>query len=244
MDKDQRSQQYYDEFSNNYEKHRSYGYHAMIDELESEIARPYCTGKKILEAGCGTGLVLSRLKPAAIQAIGIDISAGMLLRAKARDLSVVQSPIDTLPFPDNYFDTVVSFKVLAHIPNIKAALAELARVTRPGGHLILEFYNRYSLRTFIKKIKHPTQIGTTFNDEDVFTRFDSLNDVQSYLPPKLRMTEVRGIRVFTPTAKIHDLPLFANLLPRAERWAMNAPLFKRLGGFLVTILQKLESPLF
>ena len=48
-------------------------------------------------------------------------------------------------------DVAYSFKVLAHIPDIAGAMAEMARVVRPGGWVIAEFYNRRSLRRFVKK---------------------------------------------------------------------------------------------
>ena len=52
---------YYDEFSNWYERDRGHGYHALIDDLEVEIATPYARDGRVLEVGCGTGLILSRL---------------------------------------------------------------------------------------------------------------------------------------------------------------------------------------
>ena len=232
-----RSRRYYDEFSNSYEEHRQRGYHRLIDDLEIDLASRYCRGR-VLEAGCGTGLILQRLTPLCGRAVGIDLSAGMLSRARERGLVTVQGSIDRLPFPPNHFDAVVSFKVLAHVPTIEQTLAELSRVTRPGGHLVLEFYNRYSMRTLIKRIKQPSRIGQRFNDEDVFTRFDSLSTIRSYLPQELELFGTRGVRVITPVAQVHDVPLLREVLAFAERLAGRAPLLRDLAGFLVVILRK------
>jgi len=63
---------------------------------------------------------------------------------------VVQGSVTDIPFPDARFDVVYSFKVLAHVERIREALAEMARVLRPGGYLLAEFYNPLSLRGLIK----------------------------------------------------------------------------------------------
>jgi ubiquinone/menaquinone biosynthesis C-methylase UbiE len=233
-----RSKAYYDEFSQSYELHRSRGYHALIDDLEVELAQRYCQQAAILEAGCGTGLILGRLARQARQAVGLDLSAGMLGSAVRRELTVVQGSVDELPFADASFDTVLSFKVLAHVPAIVQAIRELSRVTRHGGHLVLEFYNRYSLRTLIKVLKKPSRIGHSFNDEDVFTRFDSLAEIRRYLPAGLHLVRHRGVRVLTPLAQAHSLPGVGALLSVAERLAADAPLLSRLGGFLIVVLRK------
>ena len=59
------NRRYYDEFSVSYERHRHAGYHAFIDDLESSLVRRYVTANStVLEAGCGTWLVLGRIAPA------------------------------------------------------------------------------------------------------------------------------------------------------------------------------------
>lgn len=232
-----RSESYYDEFSATYERHRHHGYHVLIDELEVGIARRYC-GQRVLEAGCGTGLILERLARYADQVVGLDLSRGMLSVARDRGLTVAQGSVDALPFADDSFDTVVSFKVLAHVPPIRETLAELTRVTRPGGHLVLELYNRRSLRGLIKQLKRPTTIGATYTDEDVFTRLDTPDEMRSYLPPNAELLDVRGVRVLTPLALVHRIPVVRTLLAHGERWAADAPGLKWLGGFLVLILRK------
>jgi len=117
MVSESRSKEYYDEFSGTYEDNRFHGYHAFIDDLEVDVARKHCSGLT-LEAGCGTGLILRRLASYSRQAVGIDLSGGMLSVAQNRGLTVIQSTVETLPFPNETFDTVVSFKVLAHVHNI------------------------------------------------------------------------------------------------------------------------------
>ncbi|MFZ5785733.1 MAG: class I SAM-dependent methyltransferase [Acidobacteriota bacterium] len=235
---EKQSRAYYDEFSAGYERKRGRGYHALIDDLEVELATRHVGGARILEAGAGTGLVLQRLAPHARQAVGIDLSAGMLRLARERELSVAQASVEVLPFADETFDVVLSFKVLAHVPGIEAAVRELCRVTRKGGHLVLEFYNRHSLRTLIKRLKRPTTIGQTFSDEDVHTRFDSLADILRYLPPGVSLQAIRGVRVLTPVAQVHDLPVVSRLFAAAERLAADAPGLRRLGGFLIVVLRR------
>jgi len=82
------ARQYYDVFSATYEEGRDEGYHALLDELEIGIARPYAAGAQVLEAGCGTGRILSRLAPLATRAVGADLSGGMLTGSRSRGLNL------------------------------------------------------------------------------------------------------------------------------------------------------------
>jgi ubiquinone/menaquinone biosynthesis C-methylase UbiE len=232
------NREYYDEFAAGYEAERHHGYHALIDRLEVATVRPYALGKRVLEAGCGTGMILKELRGMARVAVGLDLSTGMLRKARARGLDVVHGSVTALPFADGEFDLACSFKVLAHVEQIERALHEMARVVRPGGVVAAEFYNPYSLRGLIKRLKRPTRISAATTDDAVFTRYDSLAAVKRILPPSLRLVDVRGVRVFTPFSAVHDVPLVGGLLAMAEARAASAPLLKHLGGFLVVIAEK------
>jgi len=232
-------QEYYDDFSKVYDNPRDSGYHLFLDELETDILKHYVTGKTVLEAGCGTGLILKRVAAVAQKAVGVDLSPGMLEKARARGLECSQADLSSLPFPDSTFDAVYSFKVLAHVPDIKNAMSEMHRVTKPGGHLILEFYNPYSLRGLVKKLKPATKITGTADDEQVFTRYDNCADVMSYIPEDVSLVETRGIRIFTPAAFVHDIPLLGGLLRGAERLASSGPL-AAMAGFRVYIFRRDE----
>jgi ubiquinone/menaquinone biosynthesis C-methylase UbiE len=234
--KDNRS--YYDDFADWYENERHGGYHALIDQLQVDLAKPLATGQDILEIGCGTGMILKELAPVARNAIGIDISPGMLAQAQARGLEVVVGSATDLPFQEESFDMICSFKVLAHIEDIEKVMQEVARVLRPGGVAALEFYNSQSLRTLIKHLKAPSAISEKSNDEDVYTRYDSIDDVKSYLPSNLSVKDVKGIRVFTPVAQVHKVPVIKSVFAKAERWARDHKIFSKFGGFMVVVVEK------
>jgi ubiquinone/menaquinone biosynthesis C-methylase UbiE len=229
---------YYDKFSTLYEKERHKRYHRFLDESELAAARPYVIGKKVLEVGCGTGLVLEPLSHMASEAYGIDISRGMLRKAIARGLNAVQASATDLPFPDNTFDTVVSFKVLAHIEEIRQAMSECTRVLKPGGHLVLEFYNKRSLRHLVKVLKPAHKVATATTDEQVYTRYDSIEEIKSYLPTSVSVKKTVGIRCLVPTYHFFNAPVIGPVTDKLERAVQNGPIGK-VGGFLIVVARKL-----
>lgn len=230
---------YYDEFASWYEKERHEGYHAMIDDLEVSLLEPHLHAEaQVLEVGCGTGLLLDRVAPKVARAVGVDISAGMLQKAVERGLEVAQADAAALPFEDASFDLVYSFKVLAHVEQIDAALREAARVTRPGGHLVLEFYNPWSIRYAAKRLGGPGKISAQTNESAVYTRWDSPMDLARRLPGGLQLLDFAGVRVFTPAAMVHRVPLVGRAMRRLE-WAGLHGALRYFGGFLVVIARRM-----
>lgn len=229
---------YYDDFAGWYERERHLPYHRMLDDLEVELVARYGTGKDVLEVGCGTGLILSRAAGFARTARGIDLSAGMLEKAAARGLAVAQASATELPIASASVDVAYSFKVLAHIPDITGALREMARVVRPGGWVLAEFYNARSLRRLVKALKPPTAVSDTTHDEHVFTRYDDARAIRGYLPADLTWEATRGIRVITPAAKVLELPVVGPALRWAEGRLADLPGARGAGGFLVACCRK------
>lgn len=229
---------YYDDFANWYERERGYGYHQMLDDLELAAVERYGTGARVLEVGCGTGLLLARARSFASFAAGVDLSAGMLARARKRGLPVVQGSATSLPYRDNSFDVVYSVKVLPHVADIRTAMAEMARVTRPGGHVLAEFYNQRSLRYLVKVLKRPHAISETKNDDQVYTRYDTIERIKTYLPPSLSYETVRGVRIVTPVSQVHKVPGIGPLVRQLESKLADAPIARHLGGFLIVIARK------
>src|SRR6202044_923655 len=97
-------------------------------------------GRRVLDAGCGSGPLFAALRDRGAIVTGFDSSTGMLEQARQRlgddaDLQVAAlgSP---LPFPDGAFDDVIAALVLHYLEDWEPALAELRRVLKPGGRLI------------------------------------------------------------------------------------------------------------
>ena len=97
-------------------------------------------GRRILDAGCGSGPLFAALRDRGAIVTGFDSSTGMLEQARRRlgdgaDLQVAALG-RPLPFPDGAFDDVIASLVLHYLEDWTGPLAELRRVLRPGGRLI------------------------------------------------------------------------------------------------------------
>jgi len=232
---------YYDGFAERYEDRRDGrdpgGYHDLLDELELGFVERFGRGRDVLEVGCGTGLLLRHLAAFARSARGVDLSPGMLERARARGLSVVEASATELPFADASFDVVCSFKVLAHVRDVRRALSEMARVTRPGGHVVAELYNPFSLRGLAKRLGPAGAVAAGATEHDVYTRFDPPWRLREMKPPGTRLVASRGVRILIPAAAALRVPVLGALLRGGERLLCDSPL-RFLGGFWVAALQK------
>lgn len=109
-----------------------------------EMRRELLAGARgrVLELGAGTGLNLQHY-PASIESLTlVEPDPHMTkqlhpkLAAEGRQAEVVEAPAERLPFDDDSFDTVAVTLVLCTVPNQQAALAEIARVLKPGGQLL------------------------------------------------------------------------------------------------------------
>jgi SAM-dependent methyltransferase len=107
----------------------------VIAELLARVALP--PGAEILDAGCGSGRNMVDL--ALLGTVtGVEIADVSVARARERGVGeVVQCSITELPFSDAQFDLAVCFDVVEHVDDHLRALAELYRVVRPGGTLVV-----------------------------------------------------------------------------------------------------------
>lgn len=235
----EKTRRYYDAFAASYEDRRDgrSRYHDLLDALEVELAVPYARGRDVLEVGCGTGLVLRRLAEHARRAVGVDLSPGMLARAKARGLDVHEGSATALPFADASFDVAVSFKTLPHVPDLALALGEMARVVRPGGVLVAELYNPRSARHLAKRWLPAGRVAEG-TERDVYVRFDDRRALERALPPGCTVERARGIRTLIPVAAVLELPVVGPLVERAERRVADTRLGIELGGFVAWVIRR------
>jgi SAM-dependent methyltransferase len=99
---------------------------------------PAREGRRLLDAGCGTGFNLLELGRLG-RATGVDLSARALAFCRERGVRALRASVLALPFADATFDAATSFDVLYHawVGDDRAAARELARILRPGGALLV-----------------------------------------------------------------------------------------------------------
>jgi SAM-dependent methyltransferase len=92
---------------------------------------------RLLEVGPGTGVFAARCaEELRCEIVALDASADMVAATRARGIETVLGDVQDMPFDDGTFDTALAAWMLYHVPDRDRALAELARVLRPGGRLI------------------------------------------------------------------------------------------------------------
>jgi ubiquinone/menaquinone biosynthesis C-methylase UbiE len=142
-------------------------------------------GDKILDFGCGNGRLLEIFNNKKIEYYGVDISQKLIDLAQekyAKDGVSFQkiSSSSILPFPDNFFNSVMSISVFHHFPSgyAKVMAKEIYRVTKPGGTIIISVWNlwqRRYLKYWFKNLKTiwTRNIFIPFknNEGKIFNRF-------------------------------------------------------------------------
>jgi SAM-dependent methyltransferase len=93
--------------------------------------------RRVLEVGSGTGALAARIaSELGVEIVGLDQSERMVELTRARGVEAVIGDAQALPYADASFDCVLAAWVLYHVPDVPRALAEFARVLRPGGRLV------------------------------------------------------------------------------------------------------------
>lgn len=96
----------------------------------------------ILENGCGIGMYLEQLAGRGGTAIGLEYDLARAKEAAERSPRLVNAAGEHLPFPTGTFDLVLSHEVIEHVRDDRAAVAEMARVLKPQGRIVLFCPNR------------------------------------------------------------------------------------------------------
>lgn len=130
-----------------------YFHDVLTNRLRMDLA-----GLRVLDIGCGGGLLAEHFGRAGCRVTGVDPS-GPSLEAAARHagesglkIEYLQGAAEHLPFPDGDFDLVYCCDTLEHVTDTDRAISEAARVLRPGGHYLYDTINR-TFRSKLTMIK-------------------------------------------------------------------------------------------
>ena len=152
----------------------------------------------ILDAGCGAGRLVNEVARMKFNAIGMDYSFGMLIKAESIRYqgdkgysAFCQGNIESLPYKNSSLDAIISLGVISYLKSETKALREFARALKPGGILIFSFFNKarmvshldlpQMLKSIFKKVKMTVFIGSKDGSEN--------NDqprLTTYLIPKMK----------------------------------------------------------
>jgi len=136
------SEEGYDLYASQYEKTHEY-----LDTFEHNEIFRMCgniEGKNVLDAGCGTGRLIKRLKDLKGNIYGCDISEKMLgiARKKNSGVEFLKADLENMPYEDAFFDVVIAGFVIVHFKYMDKLFEEIYRVLKPGGIIIISNVNQ------------------------------------------------------------------------------------------------------
>lgn len=181
---------------------------------------------RILDNGCGLGTYLEAFAPFSRQRIGLELEFDRAAKALPHSEGIIQAPAERLPFATGSFDFVLSNEVIEHVEDDGVAMAEMVRVTRPGGRLLIFCPNRY----------YPVeQHGIYWRGQYRFGNIPLVN----YLPNPLRDRLAPHVRAYTssrlstlyrelPVKLIHHGRIFGGYDNIEKRWPRFGRSMKKL----------------
>ena len=226
-------------------------YGRFIERLAAPLAVEVCrlagvtADDRVLDIGCGTGVATrsaAEIAGASGRVVGIDLSKGMLAAAASRSerelaagvLEFSRMDAEDLAFGDSSFDAIVSLCAVLHFPRIDRALAEMRRVLRPGGVLVVSFgagrpsmrrsVARYALRRGRSRVasrlrpelRAPALLLRLADDELPESEVDVLTTWAGHRPLRslMQRVEAAGFRDLSPSWLGHDVQFDSS----AELW--------------------------
>ena len=191
-----------------------------------------CPPGDALDVGCGTGALASRLAAAGWRMSGIDPSEGMLdvLRERSPDVHAVQASGTSIPFADDSFDLVVTVAALHHIAapdDVRNTLAEMVRVIRPAGRVLVWDHNPRNPYWRILMARVPQDTG----EERLIAEEEVVNGLRRAGAQVLSSTQLGFVPDFVPRAAL-------GAAQAVERGVERTRLVRRLGAHNVVLATK------
>jgi SAM-dependent methyltransferase len=140
-----------------YARWRASALGAITERLEHDLILsmlPPINGKRVLDVGCGDGILTEKLASRGADAIGVDANPDMIAATKQHAGGTYQvADAAALPFADNTFNAITAVTVLCVCANPEKLMQEMVRVLKPGGHLVIGELGRWSLWALVRRLR-------------------------------------------------------------------------------------------
>jgi SAM-dependent methyltransferase len=191
----------------------------------------HCPRGTALDVGCGTGALADRLAAAGYELTGADPSAGMLavLRERTSRVEAVEASGTALPFPDGRFDVVLCVATLHHVADpgdVRRTLAEMVRVARPGGRVLVWDHNPRNPYWGRLMARVPQDTG----EERLIGEDELIDGLRGAGAEIVRSEQLGLVPDFVPPAALRAAAA-------VERAVERTPLVRRLGAHNVVLAE-------
>lgn len=214
----------------------------LTDSLAGEVVLRHVPGCRVLDLGYGSPEVARWVQRHTVERLSI---------VEKEALEALDGPLVLEELADESFDLVYCLRTFPHLGEdadsserlAREMLAEAARVTLPGGTVLVEIANPRSLRGILDGIRNPitvvAQRGMVVEDALHLTRYDTLARFRSFVPRELDLVDVHGLGVLVPHASTLEIPILGSVLARMEWMARDSSLLSHFGAQLLVVLRKL-----
>lgn len=115
-----------------------FNFSAYVSARYQQVVKliPHKSQQRILDIGCGDGVLLSFIKNAKLYGVDLD-QTSLDFAATKVNAKFIQAPATKLPFKNNCFDVVLAAEIIEHLTQPKKLIQEVKRVLKPGGYLII-----------------------------------------------------------------------------------------------------------
>lgn len=179
---------------------------------------------RVLEVGCGPGEVAARIaSELGSEVVALDLSEHMVTLARERGVDARVGDVQYLPFEDQVFDCVLAAWMLYHVPDVDRAIAEIARVLKPGGRLVAVTNGREHLRElrdilgafppgnltdgFADELLSRHFVGVECRDASGWINFPNRKEVENYVEASRTLWERDLPESFDGPLRVRRAPL-------------------------------------